>query len=220
MRKLALFGILISMTTSLFRMSEETGMEPYCYRIYFNNKLACQNFTSFRQLNFQLAGDEVYSGVLFEPQKTLRLRLDSELNLEGLKLAPDSATLEFRNIFDIDFFYNPFLVLSNLWLDIRLIESQWQFSNLPSTLAFDPSEVYFMSDLNISLFILDNCNIASPIHAAMFKGSRIKEWVYQTIDSIKYETESLDEYIQIIIVIYLINLGFILKNIKLLNLEI
>lgn len=171
----------------------ESSMEPYCYKIFFNNKLICQNFTSFRQLDFQKTGDEVYAGVIFEPQKNLRLRLDSDLNLEGLKLSPDSAALEFRNIFDFDLFHNPFLSLSNLWLDIRIIESQWQFLNLPSTLAFDPSEVYFMSDLNISLFILDNCNLVSPIHSSIFKGSRIKHWVYQTLDSIKYETELINE---------------------------
>lgn len=168
-------------------------MEPYCYRMFFNNKLLCQNFTSFRQLNFQMTGDEVYSGVIFDPPRNLRLRLDSDLSLDGLKLSPDTATLEFHNIFDIDLFYNPFLTLSSLWLDIRIIESQWQFSNLPSTLAFDPMEIYFMSDLNISIFILDNCQIISPIHASIFKGSTIKQWVYQTMDSIKYETESIDE---------------------------
>lgn len=175
-------------------MANASGMEPYCYRIFFNNKLLCQNFTSFRQLNFLLSGDEVYAGVVFEPPKNLRLRLDSDLSLEGLRLTPDSTTLEFRNIFDIDLFYNPFLVLSNLWLDIRIIESQWQFSNLPSTLAFDPSEVYFMSDLKISLFILDLCHIISPIHASIFKGSRIKQFVYQNLDSIKYETDLIDPY--------------------------
>lgn len=173
--------------------SSSSGMEPYCYRIFFNNKLLCQNFTSFRQLDFRMSGSEVYAGVVFDAPKSLRLRLDSELSLDGLNLSPESSTLEFRNIFDIDLFHNPFLVLSNLWLDIRIIESQWQFSNMPSTLAFDPAEVYFMSDLNISLFILDMCHLVSPVHASIFKGSRIKQFVFQNLlDTIRYETEPID----------------------------
>lgn len=185
--------VIVSLLVVLMRQSSGADLEPFCYRIFFNNKLICSNFTSFRQLDFELTGEQVYSAVVFEPPRNLHLRLDSDLNLEGLKLTPETATIEFRNIFDIDLFYNPFLALSHLWLDIRIIESEWQFSNLPSTLAFDPSEVYFMSDLNISLFLLDACNIISPIHSSVFKGSRIKEWVYQSLDSIKYETEPIDE---------------------------
>lgn len=167
-------------------------LEPYCFKQIFNNKLLCANFTSFRQLDFRELGDAVYAGVRLAPPRNLRLRLDSELSFEGLKLTPESGSVEIRNVFDIDFFYNPFLVLSNIWLEISIIDSQWQFSNMPTTLAFDPNEVYFMSDLKMNSFVIDLCQIISPIHSAIFKGSRIKEFVLTNLDLIKYDNENID----------------------------
>jgi hypothetical protein len=184
--------------------SSSTSLEPYCYREIFNNKLVCSNFTSFRQLNFRKVANEVFSSVEFEPEKSLHLRLDADLSLAGLQLSPSTAKLTFRNIFDFDFFYNPFLAIAKqsngkgLWLDIRIIDSQWLFSNLPTSeesreVLMNTEDEYFLSGLNMSLFLLDNCKILSPIHSSLFRGSTIREWIYQSLDSIKYEPRLLDD---------------------------
>ena len=222
-----MFLIVQEKQSSSSSSNNNKNLEPFCYREFVGNKLVCSNFTSFRQLDFGKVSNEVYSSVEFEPEKNLRLRLDADLNLAGLQLSPSTAKLTFRNIFDFDFFYNPFLAIvknkkSNnngssqnppLWLDIRIIDSQWLFSNLPiftdtrtssmlqrsQTGASNsgPEAEYFLAGLNLSMFLLENCKIVSPIHSQLFRGSIIKEWIYQSLDSIKYEPRP-DEYQQLI----------------------
>lgn len=169
-----------------------SGLEPYCEFRPNNRELICSDFDSFDQLDFKKSV-VLFSNVAFRPKDELKLKLDSKLNLDGLKMNSSSVPrIEFKNIAGFDTLFNPFLEIiffnkSNLF-DLKISNSNWSFDTFDCQVLSDSMNKSFLfSDLNVNELLIEDCEFSTPICSLIFKKSKVKHWIFNTLNPVKFE---------------------------------
>lgn len=107
---------------------DSTCLNPYCACINFNDNITdlfCSNFDSFKQLDFTKTQDRKFRDVELFPK--IDLDLNRDLNLSGLNLISNIATISFNRLKRVLVTYNPFEIISDNLNEIFIEDSQIEF---------------------------------------------------------------------------------------------
>lgn len=173
-------------------------LEEYCRYTSWKNELSCTNFTSLNQLNFQNT-NQAFNTVILKPDDELKVILDSNLNLKGLKLVNDSdipPAIVLANFYSFSANFNPFkdITLQNPTglFNIKITDSEFIFKNDDGTdfeciYSSDDAAIYFFSDLNLDSFELvtkypSDTNFC-PI---LYKQSSVLKWTFNSFNPIYF----------------------------------
>ena len=151
-------------------LSQNSCFEPFCNCDIENQILNCLTFTAFTQLDFksnQIAWKEI------QFFSFSRLKLDSNLNLQGLKL--NTSIVPKVSFFNIDAFnidYNPFKKIEYIGngdkIELLISNSRFLFessSTAADFCSFSESRDFIFSDLKISKL---NINFVDLISSSRF----------------------------------------------------
>jgi hypothetical protein len=176
-------------------------MEPFCTYERTTNRLDCFEFASFKDLDFSQIRVNP-STVNLEPKPELRLKLDSDLNFNGLIMdwiPQEGNTLPpkiiIKNIFGFNQFFNPFDLVKfqdniNKLFQIEIHDSEFNFEMNFTCLVdqLNKNDSYIFSNLNLdTLLIQDSIYFSnSSLCPSYFRGSRIQKFIFNGLDRVYY----------------------------------